>query len=86
MEIITDPFFYLVAIPAVLIAGVSKSGFGGGLGVMAVPLMALALSPQAAAAIMLPILCLMDVANVWAYRKNWDRRNMMILIPVQLSE
>ena len=49
MEIITDPFFYLVGIPAVLIAGVSKSGFGGGLGVMAVPLMALALSPQAAA-------------------------------------
>lgn len=84
MEIITDPFFYLVAIPAVLIAGVSKSGFGGGLGVMAVPLMALALSPQAAAAIMLPILCLMDVANVWAYRKNWDRHNMMILIPAAL--
>ena len=45
MEIITDPFFYLVGIPAVLIAGVSKSGFGGGLGVMAVPLMALVLSP-----------------------------------------
>lgn len=84
MEIITDPFFYLVAIPAVLIAGVSKSGFGGGLGVMAVPLMALALSPQAAAAIMLPILCLMDIANVWAYQKNWDRRNMMILIPAAL--
>ena len=65
MEFITDPFFYAVGIPAVLIAGVSKSGFGGGLGVMAVPLMALAVSPQAAAAIMLPILCLMDLANVW---------------------
>lgn len=84
MDIISDPFFYVVAIPAVLIAGVSKSGFGGGLGVVSVPLIALAVSPQVAAAIMLPILCLMDLANVWAYRKNWDRRNMMILIPAAL--
>ncbi|MDG4720981.1 MULTISPECIES: sulfite exporter TauE/SafE family protein [Thalassospira] len=84
MEFITDPFFFAVAIPAVLIAGVSKSGFGGGLGVIAVPLMALAVSPQAAAAIMLPILCLMDLANVWAYRKRWDRRNMLILVPAAL--
>tara|TARA_R110001583_G_scaffold178786_4_gene334984 strand:- start:10 stop:780 length:771 start_codon:yes stop_codon:yes gene_type:complete len=84
MEIISDPFFYLVSIPAVLIAGVSKSGFGGGLGIISVPLIALAVSPQAAAAIMLPILCLMDLANVWAYRKNWDRRNMMILVPAAL--
>lgn len=85
MDFITDPFFYVVAIPAVLIAGVSKSGFGGGLGVMAVPLMALAVSPQVAAAVMLPILCLMDIANVWAYRTRWDRRNMMILVPAALA-
>jgi uncharacterized membrane protein YfcA len=84
MEFISDPFFYVVGIPAVLIAGVSKSGFGGGLGVVAVPLMALAVSPQAAAAIMLPILCLMDLANVWAYRNRWDRRNMKILVPAAL--
>jgi uncharacterized membrane protein YfcA len=84
MEFISDPFFYVVAIPAVLIAGISKSGFGGGIGVVAVPLMALAVSPQAAAAIMLPILCLMDFANVWAYRKRWDRRNMKILLPAAL--
>lgn len=84
MEFISDPFFYVVGIPAVLIAGVSKSGFGGGLGVVAVPVMALAVSPQAAAAIMLPILCLMDLANVWAYRKRWDSRSMKILVPAAL--
>ena len=45
--IITDPFFYAVAIPAVLLMGISKSGFGVGFGSMAVPLMALAVSvPQ----------------------------------------
>ena len=38
---ITDPFFYAVAIPAVLLVGLSKSGFGAGFGSLAVPLMAL---------------------------------------------
>ena len=30
MPLITDPVFYLVAIPAVLLLGMSKSGFGAG--------------------------------------------------------
>ena len=30
--LITDPWFYAVAIPAVLLFGISKGGFGGGLG------------------------------------------------------
>ena len=41
---ITDPWFYVVAVPAVLLFGISKGGFGGGLGVVAVPLMALVIS------------------------------------------
>ena len=53
---ITDPLFYAVAIPAVLLFGISKGGFGGGLGTAAVPLMALVISPVQAAAILLPIL------------------------------
>jgi len=65
----------------VLITGISKSGFGGGLGVLAVPLLALFISPLQAAAIMLPILCVMDVINVWVYRKTWDRPNIRILLP-----
>ncbi|EKV31307.1 putative integral membrane protein [Caenispirillum salinarum AK4] len=77
---ITDPWFYAAAVPAVLVAGVSKGGFGGGLGVLAVPLMALTISPVQAAAIMLPILCVMDVVNVWTYRRRWDHRAMRLLI------
>ena len=52
MALITDPFFYAVAIPSVLLMGVSKSGFGTGFGSLAVPLMALAVSVPDAAAIM----------------------------------
>ena len=69
---ISDPWFYLAAVPAVLIAGVSKGGFGAGLGMLAVPVMALVLPPVQVAAIMLPILCLMDLVGVWAYWRKWE--------------
>src|SRR3546814_5523418 len=59
-RMIDDPLFYLAAVPAVLIAGISKGGFGAGLGLLAVPMMALVLPPVQVAAIMLPILCVMD--------------------------
>ncbi len=78
---ITDWSFYAVAIPAILIAGISKGGFGAGLGVVTVPLMALAISPVQAAAIMLPLLCVMDWVGVWAYRGVWDKANLKIVLP-----
>lgn len=81
---ILDPLFYAAAVPAVLVAGISKGGFGGGLGVVAVPLMALVIGPVQAAAIMLPILCVMDVFNIWAYRGQWDHRAMRLLIVAAL--
>jgi uncharacterized membrane protein YfcA len=49
-----------------------------------VPLLALFVSPLQAAAIMLPILCVMDLINVWVYRKHWDRPNIRILLPASL--
>ena len=54
--IYTDPLFYLVAIPAILLIGISKSGFGTGFGSLAVPLMALAVTVPQAAAILMPVL------------------------------
>jgi uncharacterized membrane protein YfcA len=74
--VITDPLFYALAVPAVLIAGISKGGFGGGVGIIAVPMMALAISPFEAAAIMLPILCVMDLVGWWGYRRRWYRPHM----------
>ena len=81
---IDNPWFYVAAVPAVLISGISKGGFGGGVGLVAVPLMALVISPVQAAGIMLPILCLMDLFGIWAYRGRWDGRNLRILLPAAL--
>ena len=81
---ITDPLFFAVAIPAVLIVGVSKGGFGGGLAIVAVPLMSIAIAPPQAAGIMLPILCLMDLYGIWVYRRSWDRAAATVLLPAGL--
>ncbi|MBN1482235.1 sulfite exporter TauE/SafE family protein [candidate division KSB1 bacterium] len=81
---IQTTLFYPIAILAILIVGISKSGFGGGLGVLAVPLMSLVIPPPQAAAILLPLLILMDWFTVWHYRKSWDRRNLIILLPAAI--
>lgn len=72
---------WLVAVPALLITGVSKGGCGGGLGVVAVPLLSLVLDPVQAAAVMLPVLCSMDLMGIWAYRRHWRSRLLWILLP-----
>ena len=81
---ITDPFFYAVAVPAILLVGISKGGFGGGLAMLAVPMLSLAIDPITAAAIMLPILCAMDLVGLWAYRKVWDAQILKLIVPAAL--
>jgi uncharacterized protein len=70
--LITDPWFYALAVPAVLITGISKAGFGSGAGGIAVPMMSQVIAPSVAAGIMLPILCVMDVLGLRAYRGQWQ--------------
>ncbi len=77
---ITDPVFYALAIPAVVLLGLAKGGFAG-IGVIAVPLMALSVSPVLAASITLPILIVQDVVSVWAFRKTWDRSVLALMLP-----
>lgn len=78
--IITDPLFYLIAVPVVLLTGVSKTGIPGLFSGMAVPLLSLVIAPSQAAAVMLPILCFIDVFGLRAFRGVYDRRNMPILL------
>lgn len=78
---IADPWFYVAAVPAVALTGLSKGGFGGAFGFAAVPLMALVISPVQAAGLMLPILIVMDAVAVTAYFRTFDRRVVMRLLP-----
>lgn len=81
MQVVQNPVFYAVAIPALLLFSISKGGFAGGLGVAAVPLMALVISPVQAASIMLPILCVMDLTGFIAWRRRCDMALLKLLLP-----
>ena len=84
LPLITDPAFYAIAIPAVLLLGVSKSGFGAGFGSLVVPMMAIVITVPDAAAILMPILLVMDLMGLAAFRKHWDRKLIRFLIPLGL--
>ena len=77
--------FYAVAIPAVLLFGIAKGGFGGGLGRrVGATHVTRHVSPVQAAGILLPILCLMDLISLWAYRGKWVWPELRALIPASL--
>jgi uncharacterized protein len=77
---LTDPLFYILAVPAVIMLGLAKGGFAG-VGAVALPVLALVISPVQAAAIMLPILIVQDVVGVWAFRRTWDRSILILMLP-----
>jgi uncharacterized protein len=72
---------WIVTAVAVLLTGISKSAFGGALGGIGVPLMALWLPPGVAVAVMLPILCVMDLFGVRAYWQKWSVADLRIILP-----
>jgi uncharacterized membrane protein YfcA len=73
-------FFYAVALIAAILVGASKGGLPV-VGMLGVPVLALATSPVHAAGLLLPIFVVTDMFGLWAYRREFDRRNLMILIP-----
>ncbi len=81
---IADPWFYAAAVPAILLVGVSKSGFGAGFGSLGLPLMAMAVPVPQAAAIMLPLLAVMDFLGIRALWRERDRELLKLLLPAGL--
>ena len=81
---VTDPWFYATAIPAIFIYGIGKGGLGGALGIIAVPLMAMVIAPTQAAAILLPILCVMDVFAVKQHYRDADYGLLKRMLPGSL--
>jgi uncharacterized membrane protein YfcA len=82
--VITDPAFWWVALPAVLLLGLSKSGFASGLGSLATPLLAVAMPVPQAAAVMLPLLAVADAMALWSLRRTIDTAVLRQLLPAGL--
>jgi uncharacterized protein len=77
--------FFAAATFGILLTGVFKGGFGGGPGGIAVALMSMFIAPADAAGIVLPILCVMDIFGLLAYRDSWSREQMKIVLPGALA-
>ncbi|MFT5196735.1 MAG: putative membrane protein YfcA [Cellvibrionaceae bacterium] len=73
--------FWIIAFIAVALIGLSKAGFGGGVGAIATPLMALIMPVPEAAALLLPILILADQAAVYKYRNRFDAKTIWVALP-----
>ena len=80
MDLLSDPLFVAASIVGVCLLGLSKGGFFG-LGMMALPLMAITVPPMQAAAILLPTVLAQDALTIWAYRRDWSAWNLKIMIP-----
>jgi uncharacterized membrane protein YfcA len=84
VPLITDPVFYMLAIPAVIALGLSKGGFSG-VGTIAAPLLAVTVPPIQAVGILTPILVVQDVVTVWSYWRKWDLAILKIMVPGQVA-
>lgn len=73
--------FWISAVAAVILVGIAKAGFGGGVAVLATPLMALTISVTDAAALFLPLLIACDVFSLWYYRGSCNRASLIRLLP-----
>ena len=73
--------FWVTAVFTVILVGIAKAGFGGGVGIIATPLQALTIPVTEAAALLLPLLIIIDMISIYHYRKNYDRPSIRLMIP-----
>jgi uncharacterized membrane protein YfcA len=72
---------WMLAAVGVLVVGIAKSGFGGGLGIVGVVMFALAFGAQHGNAILLPILVASDIFSVYYHWGTWDGGVLRRLAP-----
>jgi uncharacterized protein len=75
------PAFWICAVFAVVLFGISKAGFGTGIGVIATPLLTLTIPVTDAVALLLPLMIVSDFFSLYYYRLTFDRRSVRLLIP-----
>ncbi len=73
--------FFICAITSVVLVGISKSGFGAGLGVLSLPIMASQLTLNEALAILLPLLIAIDLVGIRRFLKNANWRILKLILP-----
>ena len=73
--------FILCVVPAILLYGVAKSGLGGSISLISIPLMTVVMPLNQALAIILPILIFSDFIAVYRFRKEFDLSIIKLIVP-----
>jgi uncharacterized membrane protein YfcA len=73
-------WFWLAAAAAAVFVGMGKGGLPV-IGMLGVPVLALTISPVTAAGLLLPVYVVSDIFGLWAYRRDFDRRVLAIMVP-----
>ena len=73
--------FFLCVVPAIVLYGIAKSGLGGSMTLISIPLMTVVMPLGQALAIILPILIFSDMVAVYRFRKNFDLVTLKLLVP-----
>ena len=73
--------FFLCVVPAIIIFGIAKSGLGGSIALISIPLMTVVMPLTEALAIILPILILSDFTAVYKFRKEFDLDTLKLIVP-----
>ena len=79
MEI--NSLFFISVVPAIILYGIAKSGLGGSISLISVPLMTVVMPLQQALAIILPILIFSDIIAVYRFRKEFDFSILRVIVP-----
>lgn len=78
-----DLYLWLAGSAAFLV-GLSKGGLPA-VGMLAVPVLSMVMSPVKAAVLLLPVFVASDVMGLWLYRRDYSAANLRILIPAALA-
>ena len=79
MEI--NSLFFISVVPAIVLYGIAKSGLGGSISLISVPLMTVVMPLQQALAIILPILIFSDMIAVYRFRKEFNLNILKLIVP-----
>lgn len=82
--VFVSPSMIWVTVLAVALVGLSKGGLGGAFAMTGVPVMSLVMPPALAAAVLLPILLMMDGISLWYWRKWCDWSTLKVMLPAAL--
>ena len=79
MEI--NSLFFISVVPAIILYGIAKSGLGGSISLISVPLMTVVMPLQQALAIILPILIFSDIIAVYRFRREFNFSILRVIVP-----